>query len=64
MVAAQAAKESADAAVAASRAWIIPNGSATYANGNSVELNWINAGVTPAIDIRIFYRAYSDGRSA
>src|SRR6266478_730540 len=53
---ADAAKESADAAVAASRAWIMPSagnlGKARWANSFlAVELDWTNAGKSPALRI-------------
>jgi hypothetical protein len=53
---ADAAKESADAAVAASRPWIIPANSITYEPGGAhkkaVGLLWANVGKTVAMDVR------------
>jgi hypothetical protein len=49
--AANAAKESADAAVAANRAILVPNGQASIST-DTAGINWINLGKTPAMDIR------------
>jgi hypothetical protein len=47
---ADAAKESADAMVAASRAWMLPAGS--EATGSSIVLRWTNGGKSPAVHVR------------
>jgi hypothetical protein len=46
-----AATESADAAVATSRAWIVPAENPPQTNRLTVVLNWINAGKTPAVKL-------------
>jgi hypothetical protein len=55
VVAAKAAKESADAEVSANRAWIVPSGNKTWMVNNNFmgfEFDWINAGKTPAVHVR------------
>src|ERR1700730_10931090 len=55
-IAAQAAKESADAEVAASRAWIVPCRNKIFwpdTPGPLAELDWKNGGKTPAVHIRV-----------
>jgi len=53
-VAATSAKDSADAAIGANRAWIVPSTNRTWMVTGTLafEFDWINAGKTPAVHIR------------
>ena len=53
--AANAAQQSADAEVAANRAWMVPSGTKTWMVNKTYlafEFDWINAGKTPAVHVR------------